>query len=133
MQDEINNVRLENNIIYRDDDTLRNAKVVIIETNEDPTVPCILFSYTKTFVKNGHCILSTINEIDYDEDNVEDIYYNPDTQIILVRTRNGICMFPFVTKIILLSKPEYLQIVVQTLHVWIQIGQQKIFHHRSNK
>ena len=64
---EFNNARLENNIIYRNMDELRNVKVVIIETNEDTTVPCILFSYARTMIKNGHCIFSTMNDIEYDK------------------------------------------------------------------
>ena len=84
--DTFTNARINNGNVSNDNSTFEAAKVVIIQTNHDPTIPTILFSHASHIVDNGNCIISTINNISYTDDHVEDIYYGNDVQI--VRSKN---------------------------------------------
>jgi len=76
------NVRINNDIVTNEANLYDPQRIEIISGNEDPTVPTVLFSHAAHIVTNGKCIISTINNVDYKEDNVEDIYFKNDVQVI---------------------------------------------------
>ena len=70
------NLLISSNIINNPGITrFQNYKEVIIPTNEDPTLPTILFSHARYTVNNGNCIISNISNIQANDDYIEDIYY----------------------------------------------------------
>ena len=80
------NVKCVNGIITEKNLKYNNDKIVIIQNSCDESDPCILFSYCQTLIRNGNCILTTINNIEYDNSQVEDIYFGRDVEV--VRSKN---------------------------------------------
>ena len=80
------NAEIENNTI-NDGNGIFNDQttVIIIQGNQDPTIPCILWTNAIYSIENDSCILLAQEE-NYDEDEIEDVYFNK-TRII--RSRNA--------------------------------------------
>ena len=63
----------------------KEVKIIIITGNQDETIPCILWSNAIYSVEKDRCILLSQNEREYDEDELEDIYFSK-TRIIRNKT-----------------------------------------------
>jgi len=77
---EIENGRITANANIFDNET----NVIVIRGNEDPTIPCILWTNAIYSIENENCILLAQNE-EYDEDELEDVYYNKSK---IIKSRN---------------------------------------------
>ena len=70
------NLLITSNIVNNPgNNVFQNYKEVIIPSNEDPTIPTVLFSHARYAIKDGNCIISTISNILADDEYIEDIYY----------------------------------------------------------
>ena len=80
------NAHITNNTTNNNSIEYDSNKIVIINGYDDPTESCILFSNAYHGLQDGKCILSNVGNVEYDEDELEDIYYGRDVQVI--RSKN---------------------------------------------
>ncbi|MGB1097234.1 MAG: hypothetical protein ACPG2Y_01400, partial [Acholeplasmataceae bacterium] len=65
-----------------------DSNVIIVGGNDDPSIPCILFSFCDYQVSDdGNCILSNHGNVQYDDEYLEDIYFGANN-VKIVKSKN---------------------------------------------